>query len=339
MSQASVSARITARSALIWIGIAAGIFLLWKLRLALLVVLGAVLGAILLRALALFVCKVTRISYRWGLSAATIIIVLCLAYVVWTFGSTLLDQFGAVLAQVKSGELQLSGLLSKVGLNSLVNQTFLPVQSAAQAILSAGLELLEAAVIIALSAIFLAANPDVYWRGLAKLFPAKNRDWGIETLELIGAALRQWLLGQLVLMLIVGLGSYIAVLIIGLPNALALGILAGLTEIVPYIGPFIGGAPAVLVALARGGLTTPLITAAAYLGLHILEGYIVGPLLQRHFVHIPPVLILISLFMTPLIFGPPGFLLAAPLTVVIFTAAKALYVRDTLGEPVDLPET
>jgi len=192
-------------------------------------------------------------------------------------------------------------------------------------------------VILAISAIYLAADPDLYQRGLIALFPAPMRREVRESLDLIGASLKLWMLGQLCLMAIIGITSFLAVWAIGLPNPLALGLVAAITEAVPYLGPFLGAAPAILAALTQG-LWPAIFTASAYLGIHVLEGYAVGPLLQRWFVHIPPVLILMSIFVSQLIFGVAGFFLAAPLAVAVFAAVKVFYVRNTLHERVDLPK-
>ncbi len=328
----------TMRAALIWVSFASAAFLLWRLRPAILLLLGSIVAAILLRQFSLLICRVTHIRYGWALVLATLIIILCAFYCLWTFGTSLVAQFGALFSQVQAGEKLLTRELARIGMkNTFVSEGLAMFRMPVQPAVSIGLQAIEATLILVISAIYLAAEPEVYHRGLATLFPEGIRAKAMKDLDVIGSALRQWLLGQLVLMLVVGLGSYIAVLIIGLPNALALGLVAGLTEIIPYIGPFIGAVPAVLVALSHGGPTSVLFTIAAYLLLHFIEGYAVGPLLQKHFVRIPPVLILASLFAAPLIFGTPGFLLAAPLAVVIFTAVKAAYVRETLGEAVDLP--
>jgi predicted PurR-regulated permease PerM len=158
----------------------------------------------------------------------------------------------------------------------------------------------------------------------------------VEAVDGIASWLELWMLGQLALMAVVGVGSYIALLLLGVGNAGALGLIAGLTEAVPYLGPFIGAVPAILVALTHG-LMTALWTAAAYLVLHIIEGYVVGPILQRRFARIPPAVILSGIFACQLIFGFGGMVLAAPLTVALFAVAKILYLRDTLSQKVELP--
>lgn len=333
---ASLSATI--RTAVIWAVGAAVLFLLWRLRSALLLVFGAILVAILLRALSHVICRVTKLPYGWGLFLATFIVLAAVLFCVWTFGTSLASQFRELLSRIESGARQLVSLLEREGVpKSVLQQTWSVIGSAAGLPLTSLIGLAEIAVLLAISAIYLAADPDLYRRGLIALFPAPLRAKVGESLDLIGASLKLWMLGQLCLMAIVGITSFFAVWAIGLPNPLALGLVAAITEAVPYLGPFLGAAPAVLAAFTQG-LLPALFTAGAYLGIHVLEGYAVGPLLQRWFVHIPPVLILMSIFVSQLIFGVAGFFLAAPLAVAVFAAVKVFYVRNTLHERVDLPK-
>jgi predicted PurR-regulated permease PerM len=335
--QGSIAASF--RMAAIWAAVAAALFLLWWLRSALLLAFGGILLSILLRALAHLICRVTRLPYGGGLFLATIIVALAVFFCFWTFGASLTSQFRELLSRIESGAHQLSSWLEREGVpKSTVSNAWRLLGGAAQLPLSSLIQFAEVAVILAISAIYLAANPDLYRRGFIALFAPRLRSKVSEALDLIGSSLKLWMLGQLSLMAIVGITSYVAVLAIGLPNPLALGLVAGITEAVPYLGPFLGAVPAILVALTQG-LLPAIFTAGAYLGIHLIEGYAVGPLLQRWFVHIPPVLILLSIFVSQLIFGVPGFLLAAPLAVAAFAAVKVLYVQDTLHEKAEFPKT
>lgn len=104
-------------------------------------------------------------------------------------------------------------------------------------------------------------------------------------------------------MLLVGVLAYIALKIIGIPSALALAVVAGLTEATPYIGPFIGAISAVLVA-STVDLNAALWTADAYFIIQMVEGYVTTPLTQRYFVTVPPAVILAGIVTAGPIFGP-----------------------------------
>jgi predicted PurR-regulated permease PerM len=194
---------------------------------------------------------------------------------------------------------------------------------------SVGLRFIEGAVVLIITAIYLAAQPGLYREGVVAMFRPASRPRVREVVELVETTLRRWLLGQLVLMLLVGILSFIALLLIGLPNPIALALIAGIAEIVPYVGPFISAVPALLVALTQG-FGPVLWTAIAYLLVHLVEGYVAAPLLERHFVTIPPALILIGIVAVDLVFGTIGIVLAAPITVVIYMLVKMTYVDDPL---------
>jgi predicted PurR-regulated permease PerM len=203
--------------------------------------------------------------------------------------------------------------------------------------LTSGLAVAEYAIVIAIAGIYMAAQPELYAGGLVLLFPPALRPDAEEGLQKIGATLTYWLIGQMIVMLIVGVLAYALMLALGLPNPAALALIAGLSEAVPYLGPFIGAVPAVLVALTIG-FDNAMWTVAGYIGIHIIEGYLIVPLLQRRLVHIPPALILLSILVSQLLFGFVGIVFAAPIAVVAYTATSLFYVRNVLDERVNLPD-
>jgi predicted PurR-regulated permease PerM len=196
---------------------------------------------------------------------------------------------------------------------------------------------LVAVVIILFVGIFGAAEASLYRAGVLHLVPRPQRRRVVTTLEALVYNLRWWLLGQVVLMTLIGLTTTLGLWLIGVPLALALGTIAGLLEAVPYVGPWLSAIPAVLIALtiSPGHL---LMVAALYLTLHIVEGYVLVPLLQKRLVLVPSALTLVAQAALAELFGILGLFLAAPLTVVVMVLLKMLYVEDTLGDQaVDVP--
>src|SRR5207244_833111 len=101
------------------------------------------------------------------------------------------------------------------------------------------------------------------------------------------------LVGQVVLMGMLGVTTAVGLWLLGIPMALTLGLLTGVLELIPYIGAWVSAVPAALIAL----LLDPghvLMVLALYLGQHILEGYLLTPLVQRRAVHVPPALTLVA---------------------------------------------
>jgi predicted PurR-regulated permease PerM len=145
-----------------------------------------------------------------------------------------------------------------------------------------------------------------------------------------------WLIRQLIEMLVIGIVSAFAVWQIGLQSPVALGVIAGMAEFIPYVGPIIASVPAVLVA-ATNGLDAVLWTVFAYLLIHQLEGEVLAPLIQRRMVYIPPAVMLLGIVTISSAFGVSAIIFAAPIVVILFVAINKLYLRETLGEPVSLP--
>ena len=121
-----------------------------------------------------------------------------------------------------------------------------------------------------------------------------------------------------------------------MPLAFLFGLLAALLDFVPNIGPIIAAVPAVLLT-ATTDPGQALSVVLLYIAVQAFEGYILEPLIQQRAVDLPPALLLFAIVAGALVFGPPGVIFAAPLTVVLFVTVKRLYVRDALGTPTQMP--
>jgi predicted PurR-regulated permease PerM len=185
-------------------------------------------------------------------------------------------------------------------------------------------------ILIVFLGLFLAANPSVYREGLVVLVPGKKQERVRDVLHSCAAGLRQWLLGQLISMVAVGVMATIGLLLLGIPTALALGVIAGLLEFVPLIGSLAGAVPAILVGFTVGPMEA-LWIGVLYLGIQQVEANILQPVIQKWAVQMPPVLILVAGVAAFLLFGLPGIIFAAPLTLVVTILIGKLYVEDTLG--------
>jgi predicted PurR-regulated permease PerM len=151
----------------------------------------------------------------------------------------------------------------------------------------------------------------------------------------IGETLELWLLGQLIQMVLIGLLATLAVWLIGVPSPVALGLIAGVGEFIPYLGPILAAIPAMLVALTKSPETVAW-TLLAYLTIHQIEGQVITPLIQNRMVFVPPAVMLLGIAALTYLFGAVAIIFAAPITVAIFAAVNLLYVRDALGEKTEL---
>jgi predicted PurR-regulated permease PerM len=118
--------------------------------------------------------------------------------------------------------------------------------------------------------------------------------------------------GTLTMALIIGTLVGVGLQVLGIPYALLLGILAFFMQFVPVVGVLISGAVSLLVALPQGwGIT--LAVLAYFVGVHVLESYVIGPRLMGHAVGIHPAVGIIALLVGSEAFGVWGALFAAPL--------------------------
>ncbi|HZD92146.1 MAG TPA: AI-2E family transporter, partial [Pseudolabrys sp.] len=264
------SARRTFQTALIWIAAAALAFALWYVRQGVLLVFGAIVLALLLHVFAAAISDWTRMPHGAALALATAVVIALVGFLIWRFGAQLSGQFTELVRNVESGTHYLQSQLAKSGVSGLGQKVTEKgtsfITNSLSNVVSTGLTMVEAAIVLIISAVYLAAQPKLYRTGFAKLFRPRHRARVMESLDLIGRTLKLWLLSQLILMAGVGVMSFVAVWLIGLPNAVALALLAGVLEIVPYLGPFISAIPAVLVALTLG-LMPALWTVVAYVAI------------------------------------------------------------------------
>lgn len=191
-------------------------------------------------------------------------------------------------------------------------------------------------VFVVFVGLYLSISPRRYRDGAATLVPPAHRERAIEVMNHVGKVLQGWLVGQLIAMVIVGLLTWAGLAILGIPLALVLGLIAGLFEFVPIVGPVLAFVPAILLALTQDGQTV-LWVALLYLIIQQLEGNVIVPLVQRRTVSLPPALTIGAVFVAGAAFGPVGLLVGTPLAAVALVLFSMLYRHDLLGEHVELP--
>ncbi len=136
--------------------------------------------------------------------------------------------------------------------------------------------------------------------------------------------LSRWFLGQLALGFIIGLMSYIGLSILGVPYALVLAIIAGLFELIPYIGPWLSAIPAILIALT----ISPTLAGAVlilYFIIQELENYLIVPKVMEKSVDIHPVITIMAMMIGGQLAGLVGVILAVPVAAMVLVVAEEAY--------------
>ncbi|WP_142252216.1 AI-2E family transporter [Bradyrhizobium sp. UNPF46] len=160
-----------------------------------------------------------------------------------------------------------------------------------------------------------AAQPAVYHDGLLFLAPARHRTRVTLIIDRISETLERWLIAQIIVMLAVGVVTWIGLLLIGIPGSFILGIQAGLLAFIPTVGAIIAGVIVVLASLASGWV--PALSAfLLFMGVHAMESYVLTPVLQRQALDIPPATLFAFQILLGVVFGIWGLALALPLVAI-----------------------
>jgi predicted PurR-regulated permease PerM len=185
-------------------------------------------------------------------------------------------------------------------------------------------------LIIVLS-IYVGADPSLYRVGVMALFPPEARPRVGIVMSRVATVLRKWLVTQMIAMLVIGVVTTIALFILRVKAAVALGVIAGILEFVPTIGPILSAVPGV----AMGFLDSPekaLYVAVAYLIIQQVEGHLLIPMLMKEGMDLPPALTIVTQAVMALLFGFIGLMVAVPLLAAVIVPIKVVYMQGMVPE-------
>lgn len=335
--------RLFVRRVLIVLGLATLFFLMWQLRILLLMLFGAVVVASVFRAVADAICRTTRLPNAVSTGLSIILVLGSIAALIAIFGANIGQQLQTLRETLPDAWRAFEERIGNFGLGNQLERLVASVTTPGGTSLSTfGRTLMSIGsgfadlVVVIFAGIYLATQPNFYRTGVIKLVPPARRKVAAEAILESERALRLWLKGQAVAMLVVGVCTGLGLWAIGMPSALVLGLLAGLLEFIPFAGPIIASIPAVLIALAVGPEMT-LWVIGLYLAIQQVEGNLLTPLVQQYAVDLPGVVLLFSLIGFGTLFGTLGVILAAPLAVVTMVLVKRLYVIETLHTDTPMP--
>jgi predicted PurR-regulated permease PerM len=310
----------------------------------LLLIFASVLVAIGFDALARPIERLLRLPHRWALLIAVLLVLALLGLAFAFLGAELQRQVAELREALPRAWQRVEEWLGERDLGARLLEALRNWSPSGAGVarnvgnLAAGtVGAIGAVLLVVVAGVYLAAQPGTYRSGLLQLLPARLRERGDAALALGGSALRSWLRAQLLVMVVVSVLTTLGLWLIGVPAALALGLLAGLAEFVPVLGPVIAAVPALLLA-ASLGLDTLLWTLGLYLAIQQIEGNLLMPWVTQRAVELPPALVLFALFAFGSLLGPLGLLLGAPLAVVGFVLVRELCVEpDAAGAVAALP--
>ncbi len=306
----------------------------------LLLAFAGLLFAVFLSSLSQWLSRRTRLPYAAALAAVLAFLVLVIGGLGWLLASRLAAQTVELSDKMRQSLRQIRDYLNSFPWgHHLLEKAPQVAESLVQSgefarvtgLVSGVASFLVAGVVIVFVGIFGAAESATYQQGLLAVVPHRQRRRVAHAVDAITQDLQGWLVGQVALMLMVGATTAFGLWLLGIPEALTLGLIAGILELIPYVGAWLAAVPSALIALLLGPWKL-VMTLALYLGIHILEGYVLAPLVQRRAIHLPPILTLLSQVLLGNLVGVLGLFVAAPLTVSALTLLKLFTGEDPPGD-------
>ncbi|QNM83505.1 AI-2E family transporter [Sphingomonas sabuli] len=331
------------RKVLIALALGACVFLAWELRFVLVLLFGAVVVGAIIRAISGPACKYLHLPDPFAVLLAVVVLFGTVIGAAYLMGSTIISQMNLLNEAVPKAIGMVDQWFGTLGFDRPFQGWLDDLQKGGGSImtylggwLSAFGNGLANFLLVVFGGIFLAAQPEFYRTGTIKLVPKARRSLVSEAMDESETALRLWLKGQLISMVLVGVLTAFGLWALGIESWLVLGLLAGLFEFVPFAGPILAAIPGIMLALA----VSPELafwTAMIYILVQHVEAYLIQPLVQQYAVELPPVVLLFSLLAFGLLFGAIGIFFAAPLAVVTYVLIKRLYVREALDTATPIP--
>ncbi|WP_374530199.1 AI-2E family transporter [Novosphingobium sp.] len=325
--------RAEVKKAAVWIGMATLVGLVILLAQPLLVIFGGMVFAAMIDGGARLLGRVLPIGR--GLRV-TLVLLLAVSFALWVFyfaGTQIAEQAAALPATIEAQALRFLSWLKHQGFAIDVGQ----VQGLAEKLLG-GIGQLTSAVggliggvgtafLIIVLGIYLAAEPQLYRRGVGWMLPVSERDHFEGTAVAMGRTLRMLMFGRLVGMAVEGVGTWVCLALYGVPMAGLLGLLTGLLAFLPNIGAPISGLLMVMVGFSVD-TTTGLYCIAVYFIVQTIDGNVIVPMIAKKTADLAPALVLGMQLIMGALFGLIGLMLADPLVAMIKIALERQSLRN-----------
>ncbi|MBR1584007.1 MAG: AI-2E family transporter [Clostridia bacterium] len=291
---------------------------------------GQLILALILTAIALPLCK--QLEKRWHRAFAALmsiaLLILALIGTIALFVPPIVGQIRLLIAQAPTFFQQLQDMWRRLRqqewLSALGVDRDLPLQWINRAAawigeslpglingMAAGIDMLSRAFLSPLLAYYFLRDRETFAYQLSLWIPSRHRKRTLAALQGMRREAGSYIRGQLLISLAVGVLTAAGLLLVGIPAWLVLGILMGLCELIPYVGPFIGGVPIAVFSLPLG-MSTTLWALGVTVAVQQIEGFFLSPFLMAGATGLHPVYVVLLLSAGGMIGGLPGMMAALP---------------------------
>ena len=318
---------------------------LWQFRLILLLIFGAIISATILNALTEFWQNKFSLNRNRAVAINLLTVVIAIALLLVFILPTFISQFQELISLIPRANSKIAEILanppdwlpiSEVESLPTIEDVYDGIARATPKLFENFLNLfsfsgsfaLQSLLLLVLS-LMLHGNPQAYRSLALKLIPKSKRKTIDLILTLNQKRLIAWIKGMCVNSAFIALGCGLVLVVLGIPFAFSNGILAGIFNFIPNVGPMISLVFPISVALIDSpDKIIPI--GIAYFIIQQIESYWLSPLVMKQQVNLLPAATLIAQIFFATFLGIPGLVLALPLTVVFSTWIDKLIVQDFL---------
>jgi predicted PurR-regulated permease PerM len=220
-------------------------------------------------------------------------------------------------------------------LRTRLNGMFQDLLGSFTAVAFNGAQILVVLVTVFFGVVFMLMNPRPVFGAMLSLLPEEHHPKALIILQRIGNFIPAWAGATALGMLTIGFLVFLLMWpIFGFMDALVLGLIAGVLEVVPFLGPILSALPALLLALGQGGMT-PLWVLLAYGAVQALENNMIMPFIMARGMKLHPLAVIFSMLLCVAAFGVLGVLMAAPLVAIVRIVHDELYRKRFLPHVTD----
>ncbi len=264
--------------------------------------------------------RVPRVVGTLAIFLVALIIIAVLVYIIVPLA---LSEFNTLFTKFKDASGQVFGFIKISQIITIITDRFTGLSDA---LISGKISLLSVAsflfggifltIAILVLSFYLTVGQDGVERFILAVVPPVHEDYALDLYFRVRHKIGRWLKGQLVLSVIVAMVVFVGLWLLDVDYALLLGALAGIFEIIPFVGPIFSGGLAVLLALANS-FTVAMYTLALFVIVQQAESHILVPITTRFTTSLNPAVVIIALMLGSVVFGFVGLILAVPAAVLL----------------------
>lgn len=334
---------ITTGTMIKFLAVLGGLWFLWFIRDVVAIFFVALLLAALIEPFAAWLHK-RHVPRGFGVLIVYVILFALIAGIIWLVVPPFVEQIQAlgggivdVAGSARGAFDQILAFTEQYGLADNINSSVASYQEGITSAITHAFSTITgifggiaALILVLVLAFYMVVEENAAKRLFRHVTPKKYRPYISGLIGRMQDKLGAWLRGQIILMIVVGIMTYIGLLIIGVEYPLVLAVFAGIAEIVPYAGPIIAAVPAIVIAFTASPIKA-LIVVALYIGIQQLENSVLTPKIMQKSVGLNPVVSLFVLLVGFQLAGLVGALLAIPVATML-----AVFIKDLIGEDEEL---